>query len=196
MMTILIFGLILFLGTHSVRIFADPWRSAMIKNVGDGKWKGFYSLISILGFMLIIFGYGQARFENIQIWSPPLWTWHVTALISVIAFVLVSAAYVPNNAIKNTLKDPMILGVKTWAFAHLISNGSLSGILLFGSFLVWSVLDYRTCKNRRGKLAGMTTESSVAMTLITLAIGLGFWTLFALYGHQALIGISPLIRAS
>lgn len=192
-MTLLVSGLILFLGIHSVRIFADEWRDTTIKKIGASKWKGIYSLVSIVGFILIVLGYGQTKLEHIQIWSPPLWTWHATALLNVIAFILLTAAYIPKNAIKNKLNDPMILGVKTWAFAHLISNGSLSGILLFGSFLIWAILDYRSCRNRRSYTTNSVVSSSVAMTLLTIVLGLGIWALFALYGHQTLIGINPLI---
>ncbi len=193
-MTILIFGLILFLGIHAVRIFAEPWRNTQITKLGDGKWKGLYSLVSIFGFVLISVGYGQARLAPIVVWSPPLWTWHIAVALNLVAFVLLTAAYVPQNHLKAKLEDPMIIGVKTWALAHLISNGTLAGIILFGSFLVWAVLDYRSCRKRRSKnMRVPQTRTSVAMTLATLAIGLAGWALFLLYAHQTLMGIQPLI---
>ena len=191
-MKTLVFGLILFLGAHSVRIFADRWRSSMVVKLGDGAWKTLYSIISIIGFILIVKGYSNARLENIQVWSPPMWSWQITAALNLIAFILLSAAYIPKNAFKDKLKDPMILGVKTWAFAHLISNGSLSGILLFGSFLIWAIMDFRSCRIRRSNAKDSVVGSSIAMTLITLVVGLTSWLGFALYGHQALFGINPI----
>jgi len=192
-MTIFILGLILFLGIHSVRIFSDQWRSTIINKIGEGAWKILYSIISTVGLIFIVLGYGDADQENVQVWSPPIWTWHITALLNILAFLLLTAAYVPKNALKTKFKDPMILGVKIWAFAHLISNGSLNGIILFGSFLIWAILDYRSFRKRRLNESHPVVSSSVTMTFLTIAIGVFLWMFFAFYGHQALIGINPLI---
>jgi uncharacterized membrane protein len=190
-MTILILGLVLFLGIHSIRIFADPWRTLQTKRMGEQKWKGICSLIALIGFMLIIYGYGQSK-PSFMIWSPPLWTWHITAALTLVAFVLLTAAQVPKNGIKAKVKDPMVLGVKTWALAHLISNGSLAGIILFGSFLVWAILDFKSCRGRRSNALDAPTETSLIMTLATYTIGIVTWFIFAIYIHQTLFGISPL----
>jgi len=190
-MTILILGLVLFLGIHSIRIFADPWRTLQTKRMGEQKWKGICSLIALIGFMLIIYGYGQSK-PSFMIWSPPLWTWHITAALTLVAFILLTAAQVPKNGIKAKVKDPMVLGVKTWALAHLISSGSLAGIILFGSFLVWAILDFKSCRGRRSNALGAPTETSLIMTLATYTIGIVAWFIFAIYIHQTLFGISPL----
>ena len=189
-MAILILGLIVFLGLHSVRIFADSWRTRQIERLGAGKWKGIYSLLSLVGFVLIIVGFGQARVSTPMIWTPPLWTWHLTGTINLVAFVLFVAAYVPRNGIKIKLKDPMILGVKTWAFAHLLSNGSLAGMALFGSFLVWAILDFKSCRQRRVSPAA-PPPISLIMTAVTVLVGLVAWGVFAMHLHQVLIGIRP-----
>jgi len=190
-MALLVIGLILFLGVHSVRIFADPWRSAVIEKRGEGGWKGLYSLISLLGFGLIVWGYGEAQSEGLRVWTPPLWTWHITIALMLVAFVFLTAAYVPRNGIKAKLKDPMILGVKTWALAHLISNGSLAGLVLFGSFLVWAVLDFKSARGRRPAEDVQGQKASGLMTAVTLVVAVLAWALMAFYGHTLLIGVDP-----
>ena len=121
-MTLLILGLLLFLGTHSVRIFADGWRAARIRAMGLNAWKGVYALVSLFGFVLIVVGFGETRGMP-ELWTPPFWTRHVTALLVLPAFVLLVAAYVPGTHIKAAVGHPMVAGVKLWAFAHLLSNG-------------------------------------------------------------------------
>ncbi len=191
-MALLILGLVVFLGIHSIRIFADPWRARQIEKLGANAWKGIYALASLVGFVLIVKGFAAASASSMMVWSPPIWTWHITSALTLIALVLVVAAYVPNNAIKAKLKDPMILGVKTWALAHLLSNGTLAGIVLFGSFLVWAILDFRSCRLRRGAGVQAAPTASGPMTILALALGIGVWIAFALYLHQALIGIKPM----
>jgi uncharacterized membrane protein len=147
-MTLLILGLILFLGTHSVRVLGEGPRSALQGRLGAGGYKGLYSLLSLAGLVLIVMGYGATR-ENPQIvWIAPIWTRHVAALLTLVSFVLLAAAYVPGNAIKARLRHPMVLGVKVWALSHLLANGMLADILLFGSFLLWAVLSFRAARGR------------------------------------------------
>ena len=129
-MSLLILGLIVFLAPHSVRIFADSWRSAQIVRIGERAWKGLYSLASIAGFVLLVWGYGRARVDTPVLWQPPTWTHAVTAVFTLIAFVLVVAAYVRGTRIKSAVHHPMILGVKLWAFGHLIANGTLADVRL------------------------------------------------------------------
>ena len=119
-MIYLILGLILFLGVHSVRVFADDWRKVQIARLGEGPWKGLYSLASLAGFALVIWGYGQARHDPVVLWDPPLWTLYLAAPLTLLTFVLVTAAYVPGTRIKACLGSPMVLGVKLWAFAHFM----------------------------------------------------------------------------
>ena len=141
-MTYLILGLIVFLGVHSVRIVADGWRAAQLKRLGEGAWKGVYSLLSLAGFGLIVWGYAQARQEPVALWTAPVAMRHVAALLTLIAFVLLVSAYVPRNSIKSVLHHPMVLAVKVWAFAHLLANGTLADLVLFGAFLAWAVASY------------------------------------------------------
>ena len=191
-MIMLILGLVLFLGIHSVRIVADGLRSGFIARRGLNAWKGVYSLISIAGFVLICVGFGQARQQAVVLWSPPRWTHDVAALLTLLAFILITAAYVPGNGLKARVKDPMILGVKCWAAGHLLANGTLADAVLFGSFLLWAVLDFRAARQRR-RAGG---ESAVApgkasRTAIAVVVGVLAWMLFALHLHQMLIGVAP-----
>ena len=191
-MTTLILGLILFLGIHSVRIVADGWRSRFIAARGPLPWKGLYTVIAIAGFVLICVGFGQARQQPVVLWSPPRWTHDLAAVLTLLAFILFTAAYVPGNGIKTRVKDPMVLGVKCWAAGHLLANGTLADVVLFGSFLVWSVLDFRAVRQRRR--AG--TEPAIApakrgRSAIAVVVGVLAWMLFALHLHQPLIGVAP-----
>ena len=190
-MTILILGLVIFLGLHSVRVFAEGWRNGVRTRLGENAWKGLYSLASILGFALVVWGFGLARQQPVLLWSPPLWTRHLAALLTLAAFVMLAAAYVPGNAIKARLHHPMILGVKTWALAHLLANGRLAGVLLFGSFLVWAVLSFRAARQR--DRAGHITypPGRTGPTLVTVVVGLAAWAGFAFWAHAAWIGVRP-----
>jgi len=190
-MIYLIAGLVLFLGVHSIRIFADDWRTARVAQMGAGAWKGLYSLASIAGFVLIIYGYGLARHEPVNLWVPPLWTRHITALLTLPVFILLAAAYVPGTRIKAMLKHPMMLGVKLWALAHLLSNGRLDDVLVFGGFLVWATLGFRAAR-QRDRQQGLTYQAAgLSRDFIVIAIGLAAWVVFAFYLHGALIGVRP-----
>ncbi len=190
-MMVLILGLALFLGTHSVRILADDWRTRQIARLGEGVWQGLYALASLAGFVLIAWGYGLARAEPVVLWAPPVWTRHLGALLTVPAFVLLVAAYVPGTRIKAAVGHPMVLGVKVWALAHLIANGALADVVLFGTFLVWAVLDFSAAR-RRDRAAGTRYPAGPATRdLLAVVIGLAAWVAFALYLHAALIGVPP-----
>lgn len=170
-MTFLVCGLILFLGIHSVIIFADQWRNDQVAKLGALTWKIIYSLISIVGIVLMTVGYLEARPQPITIWSPPPWAWQITVYFSLVSLILIAAAYVPNNAIKLKLKDPMLVGVIVWAICHLTTIGSLAGIILFGGFLIWGMIDLISCRARRSKLPPTQEKASVVMTLATIAAG-------------------------
>jgi uncharacterized membrane protein len=193
-MTVLIFGLILFLGMHSVRIVAEGWRSAQIARRGEGAWKGLYSVASIVGFGLIIWGYGLARQEPVALWAPQLWARHLASLLMLLAFILLAAAYVPNNGIKAWVHHPMVLGVKLWALAHLLANHTLADLLLFGSFLLWAVLDFRAARarDRIGRVS--YAPGTMAGTAVTLVAGLVAWAVFAFWAHGFLFGVTPFGR--
>jgi uncharacterized membrane protein len=190
-MTYLIVGLLLFLGTHSVRIFADDWRTARIAAFGEQRWKGLYSLLSLVGFVLVVWGYRQARLDPIVLYSPPLWTRHLAAVLTIPAFVLIVAAYVKGNRIKARVGHPMVAGVKLWAFAHLIANGMLVDVVLFGSFLAWSIASFVAAR-RRDRIAGTVyAVGPVSRDVTAIAIGVVAWAAFAFWLHGALIGVRP-----
>ena len=188
-MSVLLLGLVLFLAAHSVRIVADGWRSRTIARLGEGPWKGIYSLVSLAGFALVVWGYGLARQQPVPLWDPPAWTRHLAALLMVASFVLLVATYVPHSGLKARLHHPMVLSVKVWALAHLLANGMLADVVLFGAFLAWSVLDYRSAR-RRDEAAGTSYAAGTSgATATTVVIGLVVWALFAFWAHRWLIGV-------
>jgi uncharacterized membrane protein len=190
-MTILLLGLVIFLGVHSTRIVADGWRSAQIARIGPGPWKLGYTVLSLIGFYLLLWGYGAARQAPVVLWTPPVAMRHVAGLLTLIAFVLLAATYVPRNGIKARLHHPMVLSVKLWAFAHLLANGTLADVLLFGSFLAWSVLSFSAAR-RRDRAAGTRYPAgTMAGTLATVVVGGAAWALFAFRLHGWLIGVQP-----
>jgi uncharacterized membrane protein len=188
-MSILILGLILFLGAHSVRVFAEGWRSAQIARGGEARWKGVIGVASLVGFGLIVWGFGLARNQPVMLWSPPVWTRHVAGLLMLLAFVLLVAAYVPGNALKARLGHPMVLAVKVWALAHLLANGNLGDVVLFGSFLVWAVLNFRAARRRPAE--GPAVPVSGARTGLVVVIGVVAWAVFAFWAHGWLFGVKP-----
>ena len=190
-MSLLVLGLLLFLGIHSSRIVADGPRGRFIAQRGEGAWKGLYSAVSLAGLVLIVWGYGQARQQPVVLWDSPPWTRHVAGLLMLLSFVLLTAAYVPRNAIKARLHHPMVLGIKVWAFAHLIANNTLADLLLFGSLLVWAALSLRAARQRDRTAGTVYPAGSMRGTLITIAVGAIAWGVFAFWAHGPLIGVRP-----
>ena len=191
-MTLLILGLVLFLGVHSVRIVSNDLRTAQIARLGENAWKGLYSLASVAGFVLIVWGFGQARLQPLVLWVTPPWLMHIAALLTLPAFVLIAAAYVPGNGIKARLHHPMVLGVKVWAFAHLLANNTLAEMLLFGSFLVWAALSFRAARARDRAAGTQYAPGSASRTLATIALGIAAWAVVAFWAHAAFISVRPL----
>ena len=191
-MLILVAGLVLFLGVHSARIVAEPARRRFIAERGENAWKGIYSLVSLVGLVLIVVGYRAA--PDVILWVPPVWLRHVALVLTAIAFVLVAAAYVPGNRIRAAVGHPMVLGVKVWAFAHLLANGTLASVVLFGAFLAWAVADFVAAR-RRDRADGVergAASGSLGATFATVAVGLVAWVAFAGWLHRILIGVSPI----
>ncbi len=190
-MSYLILGIVIFLGVHSVRIVADGWRTKQLEKMGEMVYKGLYSVLSIIGFALIIWGFGVARETPQLLWTLPVGMRHAASLFTLLAFVLLAAAYVPGNLFKARLHHPMVLAVKSWALAHLLSTGNLAHVILFGAFLGWAVLDFIAAR-RRERVAGTHYgPASAGRTGITVAVGLAAWAGFAFWGHGLLIGIRP-----
>lgn len=190
-MTLLVIGLLLFLGVHSLRIVAEPQRTQWRARFGEGGYKAAYSLLSIAGFALIVWGYGEARSAPLVLWQPPVWSRHLASLLTLVAFVFLVAAYVPGNHLKAAVHHPMVIGVKTWALAHLLANGSLADLLLFGGFLVWAVLSFRAARQRDRAAQAVYPPGRIGPTVLTLGLGAAAWAGFALWAHAAWIGVRP-----
>lgn len=191
-MTLLIVGLVLFLGVHSVRIFADGWRSRMVARLGEKGWKGLYSLVSIAGFVLLAYGFGVARQQATLLYVPPLLLRHLNALFTLVAFVLVAAAYVPRNHFKARLGHPMLAGVKTWAFGHLLATGMLHDVVLFGAFLLWAVVDFVVSRRRDRANGTIYPAGTLGGDAVVVAVGVVAWAVFAFLLHARLIGVNPM----
>lgn len=191
-MTILIFGLVIFLGIHSIRIVAESGRQTLIGSMGEKGYKGMYTVLSLMGFALIIYGYGQARLGPSMVWNPPSSMRLIAALLTLLTFILLAASYIPGNRIKRAVGHPMVLGVLIWAFAHLLANGMLADVVLFGSFLVWAALDYRAALVRDRVADRVSAPAgSLLKDALTLASGLALWVVFVVWLHQWLIGVKP-----
>ena len=201
-MALLILGLVLFLGAHSTRIFAENWRQATLERLGEKGYKGAYTLVSLVGFGLMVFGFDQVRWDSPLLWAPPVWVKHAAALLMLLSLVLLASAYTPRNAIKVKLHHPMVLSVKVWALAHLLANPRLADVVLFGAFLLWSVLNFRAAR-QRDRLAAAATETgaeaavpgpevSAAATWRAIGIGVVVWAFLLSRGHTWLFGVSPL----
>ena len=189
-MLTLLLGLLLFIGMHCLQVLAPDWRQQQRARWGEWGYKGLYSLVSGIGLVLIVIGYGQARSEPVPLWTPPRGLVHASFLLMWVAMVLLVAAYVPRNAVRTRLGHPMTLGVKTWALAHLLANGMLADLMLFGTFLIWSVLVFRSA--RRRPAAGPVASSRLPATLLVLVLGSAVWALFLWGGlHARWIGVDP-----
>jgi uncharacterized membrane protein len=186
-----IVGLLVFLGVHSVAIFAPAWRDAQLARLGAGTWKGIYSVASLIGFVLLIYGYGLARQSPIVLWTPPTALRHLALLLLVPVFPLLLAAYLPGR-IQRAAKHPMLLAVKLWAAAHLLANGTLPAVLLFAAFLAWAVADRLAVKRRPVARAVPGAPPKPANDAIAVLGGLALYAVFLLWGHRWLIGVSPL----
>jgi uncharacterized membrane protein len=190
-MPLLILGLVLFLGVHSVVIVSPQFRARSIQRMGEGAWKGLYALISLVGFVLICYGFGLAHQAPVVLYSPPIWLRHLALLIMLPVFPLRFAAYLPGR-IKTAAKHPMLAAVKFWALAHLLANGSLADVLLFGGFLAWAVADRISVKRRPALRVVQTAPARVWNDAVAVVLGLGVYVLFIGWAHARLFGVSPI----
>lgn len=190
-MDFLIAGLVLFLGVHSIGIVSPTFRARTIHRLGERAWKGFYALTSLAGFVLICVGFAQARQAPVVLYSPPTWLRHVTFLFMLPVFPLLIAAYLPGR-IKTAAKHPMLAAIKFWAFAHLLANGTLADVLLFGGFLAWAVADRISMKRRSAPQVLRTAPPGRWNDAIAVVLGLAIYALFIGWAHVRLFGVSPL----
>lgn len=188
-MTMLIAGLILFLGSHSVSIVNAGWRDRMVASMGELPWKLAYGVVALIGLVLIVQGYGAARMAPTILYVPPLWLSHVSLLLMVFVFPLLLAAYLPGY-IQRATKHPMLVATKVWALAHLLANGTLADVVLFGSFLAWAVVD-RISVKRRATAPPVAGKPSIVNDIIAVVGGLGLYVLFVTWAHLYLFGVAP-----
>lgn len=189
-MLVLIAGLVIFLGMHSVKIVAPGFRQSRIDQWGDEKYKRIYTLISVVGFLLIIIGYGRSRYVASLLWHPHAYMHYATAILSLIAFMLMASSSIPDNKVKIWVKHPMSLAVAVWSFSHLLANARLGDIFLFGSFFVWSLTAYLVACKRD---VAVQTQSVAEVGNVNRVIigGAVVWVVFGLFLHRYVIGIHP-----
>jgi len=187
-MTILILGLVLFFGIHSVRIVAGPFRDAQVA-ASPGRWKGLYSLVAAAGLGLIIWGWMQYRLMAPQLYDPPAWGRHAAMALMLPAFILLAGSNGPVGRIKATVRHPMLIGVILWSAGHLAANGDLASVLLFGSFLAYGVIDLISAVVRN---APPPVATKPLADLIMVVAGTALYVLFVLFLHRIFFGISPL----
>ena len=186
-LAILVAGLVVFIGAHVFVTMRDQ-RAALIGRIGEGPYKGLLALASVIGLILIGYGFGEYRATDwIDVWYPPRWTYYITELLMWPASIFVVAAYIRGN-IWRTLKHPMLVGVKTWAVAHLISNGDLGSILLFGSFLLWAGYDRMTLKHRADAGAPAIPAGGHRNDIIALVVGTVLYVVLGLVFHPLVVG--------
>jgi uncharacterized membrane protein len=187
-LAVLILGLVVFLGAH-VFVTRREARAALVGRVGEWPYKGLFSLVSLAGLVLIVWGYAQYRATGyVQVWTPPTWMRHVTVALVWPAIILVTAAYIPGN-IKRTLKHPMLAGVKLWAFAHLLSNGDLGSIILFGAILAWAVYDRISLKRRTDAGAPPIPVGGWRNDALAVVVGTILYLALGFVFHPLVIGV-------
>jgi len=184
---ILVLGLLVFLGTH-IFVSLRGARADVIARIGLQVYRGVFALVSLAGLILIVWGYSQYRaHEWIQLWSPPGFMRHITVGLMLFATIFIVAAFIPSH-IKTRLKHPMLAGVKTWAFAHLLSNGDLGSVLLFGAFLAWGVFA-RIAAKRRGDLGPQTAPAGWGNDALVVVVGVVVYLALGYAFHPAVIGV-------
>jgi len=184
----LLLGLVMFFGIHSVAIVALPLRDRMAARSELG-WKAMYGIASLIGIVLMVRGYSELRLTPTVLYVPPVGLRHLAALLMLPVFAFFIAPYFPGR-IKQALKHPLLVAVKLWALSHLLMNGNVADVLLFGSFLIWAVLDRASMKGRVARPLPGAPESK-ANDIIVVVVGLLLYVAFVFWGHEALIGMKP-----
>ncbi|QND36728.1 NnrU family protein (plasmid) [Sinorhizobium meliloti] len=193
-MAILVLGIIIFLSMHLVRVVAPGFRAGIIDSRGKGTWMGLYTIVSLVGLCLIIYGFGQARGETSMLYDPPIFLRHIALLLMLVAFIVLAAGFLPAGRIAVALKHPQVLSIKIWALAHLLANGETSSVLLFGSFLAWAVILRISLKRReRAGEKVLPVFKSARNDVLAVVIGLVAFVLFVWKLHELLIGVQPVV---
>ncbi|MCA9572667.1 MAG: NnrU family protein, partial [Myxococcales bacterium] len=186
-MSMFLLGLVIFFAVHSVSIVNAPWRDRQAAKLGEGPWQAAYSLVALIGFGLIVWGYGLARHDPVVLYWPPTWLRHLALLLLVPVFPLLLAAYLPGR-IQTAVKHPMLAAIKLWAVAHLLANGMLADVLLFGTTLAWAVM-VRISLGRRPPRPIAMAPAGAMNDAIAVVGGLMLYALFVSFLHRLLIGI-------
>lgn len=191
-MLVLVIGLVIFIGVHSIRMFAPQWRERAMAQDGSMRWKLRFGMITLIATGFIVIGYAQLRLEPIWLWFPPMWTRHLSALLMLVALFFAGSAFIQNSTMKNKMGYPFLIAVKVWTLAHLLSNGTLADVILFGSFLVWAIVGFAVYR-RRDRKAGVvyktSDRSSLRPNLVALVFALVSWIMIVFHLHNALIGV-------
>lgn len=185
----LLAGLVIFLGSHLFLVLARQRVDALKARLGANTWRGIHSVLALVGLGLIIYGFGLSRAAPVFLWQPPLWTPHVAALFSALAMFLLVATLVPGNHLKVKLGHPMYAAIKLWAFAHLLANGRLGDVLLFASFLAWSVIGFTRSRRRDRAQGASHGDAAWSRTLAVLAGGIVLTFAIVHSLHHILIGV-------
>ena len=188
-MLVLILGLVLFLGIHSTRIFVPAVRDRLIADRGEKAWKLTYTLVSLVGLVLIVWGYGLARQAPVMVYDPPVGMRHLALLLMLPVFPLFAASHSPGY-IKATIKHPMLVATLLWGAAHLLANGTLADVLFFGGFFVWAAADLVSSANRGPVVLGR--EPVLRKDISATVAGLVIYAIFVFWLHQFLFGVSPI----
>ena len=189
-MTMLIAGLVLFLGVHSIAIVAPAGRDRLAARLGTGTWRALHGLLSLAGLALVVVGFGAARAAPVVLYVPPRWLQLVAVVLMAAAFPMLFASFL-RGRLQATLQHPLLAATKTWAFAHLLANGRLADLILFGSILAWAVADRISLKHRKPRPA-TAAPGSPYNDLLAVVLGLGLYAVFLLGAHQWLFGVAPL----
>jgi len=193
-MTLLLLGIVIFLGMHLVRVVAPGLRASVIERQGKGVWMGIYTAISLAGLLLIIYGFGEARAVTGMLYNPPVFLKHISLLLMLLAFIYLAAGFLPAGRIAVAVKHPQVLSIKIWALAHLLANGETSSVLLFGSFLAWAVILRISLKRReRAGEKVLPVFRSTSNDLLAVVIGAVAYGLFVWKLHEWLIGVAPIV---
>jgi uncharacterized membrane protein len=191
-MAILALGLVIFLGLHSTRIVSESGRDKAIARLGEGPWKGIYSLLSVIGFVLIVWGFAEARRDAPLLWAPPVWARHVTILLMLFSMILLAAYGFKRSHIAVAVHHPMVWSVAVFGAAHLVANGSAADVVLFGAFLIWAAADLMSAYARDRRDALVYPEPKWSATAGAVALGIAFWAVIAFWLHYWLFSVAPL----